>query len=298
MTARQAGLGRGLSALISTAAPGQSGLLTLELGQIVANPRQPRTGFDDEALRELAASLRQVGMLQPIVVRPVSDGRYEIVAGERRFRAARLAGLREVPALVRHTEDDQLLTEALIENIHRADLSPLEEAAAYDQLLGDFAMTHDQLAERLGRSRSTITNTLRLLALPMALQEQVAGGLLTAGHARALLGLDGAPQQVAIGRRVVAEGLSVRATEELVRAQQVEDPERRSRQLARERRRRSPYRGLERSIGDALGTQVAIKGTAKRGRVVIEFSGPEDLERLVEILGNCTGSQLRDELPR
>lgn len=282
--ARQAGLGRGLSSLIPTAAPGQSGLLTLELGQIVPNPRQPRTAFDEAALRELAASLRQVGMLQPIVVRPLDTRRYEIVAGERRFRAARLAGLAEVPALVRHTEDDQLLTEALVENIHRADLSPLEEAAAYDQLLGDFGLTHDELAARLGRSRSTITNTLRLLTLPAALQQQVAQGLLTAGHARALLGLDEHERQVALARRVIGEGLSVRATEELVRTQQRRSPASTAGSASRGRPA-SRYRGLERSLGDALATKVSIKGSANRGRVVIEFSGPEDLQRLAEALG-------------
>lgn len=281
--ARQTGLGRGLSSLIPTAAPGQSGLLTLELGQIVPNPRQPRTAFDEAALRELAASLRQVGLLQPIVVRPLDTRRYEIVAGERRFRAARLAGLAEVPALVRHTEDDQLLTEALVENIHRADLSPLEEAAAYDQLLGDFGLTHDELAARLGRSRSTITNTLRLLTLPAVLQQQVAQGRLTAGHARALLGLDEHERQVALARRVIGEGLSVRATEELVRTQQRRSPA--STAGSSSRRPASRYRGLERSLGDALATKVSIKGSARRGQVVIEFSGPEDLQRLAEALG-------------
>lgn len=284
MTARQGGLGRGLSALISSAAPGQSGLLTLELGRIVPNSRQPRNAFDDDALADLAASLRQVGMLQPIVVRPLDEGTYEIVAGERRYRAARLAGLHEVPALVRHTGDDELLTEALVENLHRADLSPLEEAAAYDQLLHDFGMTHDQLAARVAKSRSTITNTLRLLALPAALQEHLAQGLLTAGHARALLSVAGTERQIALGRRVVAEELSVRATEVLARTQQGPHDERQTDELARRRPPRSHFPDLERSMGEVLSTKVAIKGTSRRGRVVIEFSGPDDLERLVDLL--------------
>ena len=214
---RSHGLGRGLSALLPAAAPGQSGLIRIGLGAVRPNPRQPRRSFDPETLAELAQSLRQVGMLQPILVRPVEQGRYEIVAGERRFRAAQLAGMDEVPAIVRHTADDALLTEALIENIHRADLDPLEEASAYQQLLEDFGFTHEELAVRLGRSRPAISNSLRLLALPQSVQDLLTTGTLTAGHARALLALQDAGQQQRAAQRVVGEGLSVRATEELVR---------------------------------------------------------------------------------
>jgi len=210
--ARPIGLGRGLGALIPNAGANSSGLLTLELSALVPNSRQPRGSFEEASLGELAQSLRQVGMLQPILVRPRPDGRYEIVAGERRFRAARLAGMDRIPAVVRHTADEQLLTEALVENIHRADLSPLEEAAAYHQLLTDFGMTHEALADRLGKSRSAITNAMRLLALPATVQRWVAEGSLSAGHARALLPLEDRERQEQLAQRIVADGLSVRAT--------------------------------------------------------------------------------------
>jgi ParB family transcriptional regulator, chromosome partitioning protein len=230
-------------------------------------------------------------------VRPAGEnGRYELVAGERRYRAAQLAGLEEIPALVRQTADDRLLTEALIENIHRTDLSPLEEAAAYQQLLDDFGFTHDELATRLGRSRSAITNSLRLLALPPGLQQLVGEGLLSAGHARALLALDSAEQQERAGRRVVAEGLSVRATEELVRrmvnAPTAEQALAGRAQAARRNGRATPYPGLATRIGDALGTKVEVKGSARRGRIVIEYAGPADLQRLLELLGQASGHNL------
>jgi ParB family chromosome partitioning protein len=183
------GLGRGLGALIPTAAPGQSGLVTVPLGELRPNPRQPRDRFDTETLEELAHSLREVGMLQPIVARPDGVGGYQIIAGERRYRAAGLAGMAEVPVVVRHTEDAQLLTEALVENLHRADLDSIEEALAFRQLLDDFELTHDALATKLGKSRSSISNSLRLLSLPASVQELVMGGALSAGHARAILGL-------------------------------------------------------------------------------------------------------------
>jgi ParB family transcriptional regulator, chromosome partitioning protein len=296
---RPSGLGRGLGALLPAAAPGRSGLQTLRVAAITPNPQQPREHFDEEALRELADSITEVGILQPILVRPAAEeDRYEIVAGERRFRAAQLAGLDEVPAIIRHTEDSQLLTEALVENIHRADLNPIEEAAAYQQLLDDFGMTHEDLAKRLGKSRSAISNALRLLALPEGLMRMVADGALSAGHARALLALDSAAQQEKTGSRVVAEGLSVRATEELVRrllAGGDRDIALANLAKAAKARHRSPYLGLQRRLSDTLNTTVQIKGTARRGRVVIDYAGSADLERLLGILSRGTGEDLLAE---
>lgn len=294
---RPSGLGRGLGALIPTAEPGQSGLMHLKLSAVVPNPRQPRGHFDEQQLEELALSLREIGMLQPVLVRPLDDGRYEIIAGERRYRAARLAGLDEIPAIVRHTDDSRLLTEALVENIHRADLNPLEEAAAYQQLLDDFGMTHEQLAEKLGKSRSAISNALRLLGLPPSLQQRVASGTLSAGHARTLLALD-ARQQEALAQRVVAEDLSVRQTEELVRRLLAgADPGRALNELAQAARAKasSPLGGLQERLADVLATKVVIKGTPRRGKLVIEYSGTQDLERLLDILGRGTGEDLREE---
>jgi ParB family transcriptional regulator, chromosome partitioning protein len=298
--ARPGGLGRGLGALIPSAGPGRSGLLTVRLSAVVPNPRQPRGTFDPEALSELAVSIKHFGLLQPIVVRPLDDDRFQLIAGERRFRAARLAGLDEIPAIVRHTSDENLLTEALVENIHRADLNPLEEAAAYQQLLDDFDMTHEALADQLGRSRSAITNTLRLLSLPPVLQQHVAAGALSAGHARALLGLTDPAQQTRLGKRIIAEGLSVRATEALVR-QAGERGDRDGREAldalaaAAKARQGSPYRGLEQRLGDALATRVRITGTPKRGQLVIDYAGQEDLERLLTVLGRGTGEDLLRE---
>ena len=301
---RQGGLGRGLGALIPSAGPGTSGLLTLDLTALVPNPRQPREAFGQEGLEELAQSLRQVGMLQPILVRPRTDGRYEIIAGERRFRAARLAGMDRIPAVVRQTADDQILTEALVENIHRADLNPLEEAAAYNQLLGDFGMTHEALAARLGRSRSAISNALRLLGLAATVQRRVASGALTAGHARALLSVEEPERQEQLAERIVAEELSVRATEDLVRdfvAQGHHDGagngaiESEAAVLVAAPARRGPFLGLERRIGEALATKVQIKGTPRRGRLVIDYAGQEDLDRLLDILGRGSGTELVQE---
>ena len=298
MTARPTGLGRGLGALIPAAQPGSSGLMTLPLTAIAPNPRQPRGAFEQGPLEELAQSLREVGMLQPVVVRPVGDDRYELVAGERRFRAARLAGLERIPAVVRHTEDADLLTEALVENVHRADLNPLEEAAAYEQLRDDFGITHEQLAEKLGKSRSAVTNTLRLLTLPPELQHRVASGTLSAGHARALLGLADAAQQVRVAQRVQAEGLSVRATEELVRkitAPVDGESEAAGLAAAAKARGSSPFPDLQRRLVDALATKVTIRGSTTRGRVVIEYAGSEDLHRLLDVLSRGTGEDLLRE---
>ena len=293
---RPTGLGRGLNALIPAATPGSSGFLTLQLNEIQPNPRQPRGQFDRGALEELAHSLRQVGMLQPIVVRPFGENRYEIVAGERRFRAARLAGLDEVPAVVRTTQDGDLLTEALVENIHRADLNPLEEAAAFSQLLDDFGVTHEQLATKLGKSRPAVSNALRLLTLPAALQDHVATGKLSAGHARALLTLDEPQLQTRIARRIVADGLSVRATEALVRKITGAEADGALDELAAAAKQRSssPYDHVQRALTDALATSVQIKGSTKRGRVVIDYAGQDALQRLLDILARGAGVDLTD----
>lgn len=303
---RPSGLGKGLSALIPAAAPGQSGLVHLSLDQIIPNPRQPRTEFDQIPLEELAASIRAVGLLQPIIVRPVQTSgngtqrpsgvdMYEIVAGERRYRAARLAGLDEITAVVRHTGDGEMLTEALVENLHRANLNALEEALAYQQLLDDFGITHEALAAKLGKSRSAITNALRLLGLPAPVQERLAGGVLSAGHARALLSLPSTEQQERAAQRVAAEGLSVRATEDLVR--RFLDAAARENALAglaraAKARKQTPYAHVEQRLTDALGTKVEVRGSARRGRVVIDYAGKGDLERLLDILSRGTGENL------
>jgi ParB family chromosome partitioning protein len=220
MNVRRGGLGRGLGALIPAgpAADDASGARfeDLPIDAIEPNPRQPREAFDEEALAELVASVREVGVLQPVVVRELSPGRYQLVMGERRWRACREAGLETVPAIIRETADNDLLRDALLENLHRQQLNPLEEAAAYQQLLAEFGATHEELAERIGRSRPQVSNTIRLLSLPPTVQRRVAAGVLSAGHARALLSLDDAETQERLAARIVAEGLSVRATEELV----------------------------------------------------------------------------------
>jgi len=295
MSNRPGGLGRGLSALIPAATSGTSGLMTLPRASVVPNSRQPRSSFDQAALQELAHSLREIGLLQPIVVRPRSDGRYELVAGERRYRAAGMAGMDQIPAIVRHTEDSQLLTEAVVENIHRVDLNAIEEAAAYRQLLDDFDFTHQELADRLGRSRSSISNALRLLTLSPELQQRIAAGTLTAGHARALLSIDNAVERDRVAHRVIAEGLSVRATEGLAR-RVADRPMARGDGGRSGQTRTGPYSGLQRRLSDALSTRVAITGTAMRGRVVIDYSGREDLDRLLAIIASGAGEGLVSEL--
>jgi ParB family transcriptional regulator, chromosome partitioning protein len=285
---RPGGLGRGLGALIPSASRGHNGFQLIALEHLVANSRQPRSKFDDESLLDLARSLQTVGLLQPILVRPRSDGRYEIIAGERRYRAARLAGMTEIPAILRRTAEEDVLAEALIENLHRADLNPLEEAAAYQQLLEDFGMTHEALAQKLARSRSAITNALRLLTLPASIQERLLSGALSAGHTRALLMLSDPGQQERLATRIVIEGLSVRATEELVRSVSVGPADGPARlgalASAAKRRAASPYAEVEQRLADVLATAVRIKGTPRRGRVVIEYAGPEDLDRLIGML--------------
>ena len=260
---------------------------------IVPNPRQPRQVFDEDDITELAASIKEVGLLQPIVVRRVDDedGRaesYELVMGERRLRAAKEAGLETIPAVVRYTEDQDLLRDALLENLHRVQLNPLEEAAAYQQLLDDFNCTHAELSKRIARSRSQISNTLRLMKLPPLVQRRLAAGVLSAGHARALLGLPDVAAMERLAQRIVAEGLSVRATEELV-ALHDEPPQaqntRQTRRTAGSRTRRSaPLPALSTQLSDVFDTRVKVTRGSKKGRITIEFAGDEDLARIVETL--------------
>ncbi|MGQ0575941.1 MAG: ParB/RepB/Spo0J family partition protein [Pseudonocardia sp.] len=254
----------------------------IDLADIRPNPHQPRTVFDEDAIAELEHSIREFGLLQPVVVRERSGG-YELVMGERRWRAAHGAGLRRIPAIVRRTGDDAMLRDALLENIHRVQLNPLEEAAAYEQLLEEFGVTHHQLADRLGRSRPAVTNTIRLLKLPVSVQRRVAAGVLAAGHARALLGLDEAGQQEELATRVVAEGLSVRATEEAVLlARQEKAPTQRP-----ARRRPVPPAGvreLAHRLSNAFDTTVKVELGQRKGRIVVEFGSAEDLERIAGLM--------------
>ena len=299
--AGRGGLGRGLGALIPSAPP-PSGpapaaaapepavagarLVALPVEQVVPNPAQPRTHFDEEALAELVASIREVGLLQPVVVRQVAPDRYELVMGERRWRAAQQAGLPALPALVRDTADDAMLRDALLENLHRQQLNPLEEAAAYAQLLDELGSTHEELAARLGRSRPQITNTLRLLQLPAAVQRRVAAGVLSAGHARAVLGLPTAEAQEAMAARVVAEGLSVRGVEEAVAVALAQAPP--SPGPGR-RPRRSPPPALSEiaeQLSDRFETRVQVDMGRAKGRMTIEFASLEDLQRIVAAMGS------------
>ena len=245
---------------------------------VVPNPKQPRQVFDDEALEELTHSVREFGLLQPIVVRERLEGGYELIMGERRLRAARAADLKFVPAIIRDTTDDALLRDALLENIHRVQLNPLEEAAAYQQLLEEFGATHEELAGRIGRSRSQVTNTIRLLKLPVKVQTRVAAGVISAGHARALLGLPDAQKQEALAARIVAEGMSVRATEEAVALAVAEEP------AAKRRPRKFSAPGVEDLAGrlsDAFETTVKIQIGRAKGRIVVEFGSVDDLQRII-----------------
>ncbi len=286
--ARRGGLGTNLDALIPTS-------LTVgdkEVGQqnevaisaISPNPRQPRTHFDPVALEELIASIKEIGILQPPVVRQTTPGKYELIMGERRFRAAKAAGLTTIPVIIRQTPDNELLREALIENIHRSQLNALEEAAAYSQLLADFNCTHDELAQKLGRSRPLISNTIRLMNLPTSVQQKLASGVLSAGHARALLGLSDATTIEKLAARIVSEGLSVRATEEIISAGA---PKGQSAKKPKGTKSASPeLQEIAERIGDALDTRVTIQGSAKKGTIVIEFAGAEDLKRITKALEN------------
>ncbi len=263
---------------------------------IAPNPKQPRQVFDEEALDELKASIEQVGFLQPIVLREAGSDQYELVMGERRWRAAQSLGLEVIPAIVRDTRDDAMLRDALLENIHRANLNPLEEAAAYQQLLEEFGATHEELARRIGRSRPQITNTLRLLNLPTPVQRRVAAGVLSAGHARALLGLEDVEEQETLAHRIVAEGLSVRATEELV-SLALADGGAARRSTPSQRRARAPAPGLADladRLSDRFDTRVRVDLGRRKGKIVIEFATVDDLERIVSIIGVADGRDARD----
>ncbi len=263
------------------AVPGLS-LREIPLTDIEPNPHQPRQVFDEVALDELAYSIREFGLLQPIVVRRLPTGTYQLVMGERRLRAAGMAGLDTVTALVRDTADEALLRDALLENIHRVQLNPLEEAAAYDQLLVEFGVTHEELATRLGRSRSQITNTIRLLRLPVPVQRRVAAGVLSAGHARALLGVEDSAAQESLATRIVAEGLSVRTTEELVAS----TPDRPGRTRAKRTGSISAPGAddLAERLSDAFDTKVKVELGRRKGRIVVEFGSIQDLERIVDLM--------------
>lgn len=259
-------------------------LCYLDVEDIQPNSRQPRTVFDEDTLAELAHSIREFGMLQPVVVRPDDDG-YELVMGERRLRAARLAGLATVPAIVRSTADDAMLRDALLENIHRAQLNPLEEAAAYQQLLEEFGTTHDELAHRIGRSRPHVSNTVRLLHLPIPVQRRVAVGVLSAGHARALLAVDDAGVQEDLAGRIVAEGLSVRATEELVALHNASHAKRtRARRSVGTRISAPAVTELAEDLSNLLDTPVRVELGRRKGRITVEFASLADLERIVDVL--------------
>jgi ParB family transcriptional regulator, chromosome partitioning protein len=250
---------------------------------ITPNPRQPRRTFDEDALDELAESIKQVGLLQPVVVRAVGPGRYELVMGERRWRAAQRAGLTEIGAIVKQTQDDDLLRDALIENLHRQQLDPLEEAAAYQQLLDDFGATHEELARKIGRSRPHISNTLRLLNLPPAVQKRVAAGVLSAGHARALLSLEDPGAQDRLATRIVAEGLSVRAVEEIVAVGSDEAPRRSARTVAKPPTAPGLNRLADR-LSDLFETRVKVELGRRKGKIIVEFASTEDLERIVNAM--------------
>jgi ParB family transcriptional regulator, chromosome partitioning protein len=272
----------------------------VRLSGIRPNPRQPRSVFDEEALAELEHSIRAFGLLQPIVVReltepePGADGgptlTHELVMGERRWRAAQRVGLEHIPAIVRVTPDDSLLRDALLENIHRVQLNPLEEAAAYQQLLTEFDVTHEQLADRIGRSRPAITNTIRLLRLPVAVQRRVAAGVLSAGHARALLGLEDAGAQEELAARIVAEGLSVRAAEEAVTLARGGTPGAGKRAPARKPMHAPGLQDLAERLSDTFDTRVKVELGQRKGRIVVEFGSVDDLERIARLMGRDPSS--------
>lgn len=301
MPQRRSGLGKGLSSLIPQdgASGGDAELIEITTASVVPNPNQPRTHFDEEALVELAASIAEMGVLQPILVRSIDDDRYELIAGERRWRATQRAGLATIPAIVRTTTDLSSVEQALVENLHRQDLTPLEEAAAYQQLLEDFGLTHEQLSERVGRSRSAITNTIRLLGLPPTVQGLLADGQLSAGHARALLGTPDRARQEELARQAVEEGWSVRAIEQAVKgtdagvdvdasSADASEPDEGSAGGQIDGAGLTPATSLrppgllelEELLAEHLQTRVSVKLGAKRGKVTVDFADLEDLERI------------------
>jgi ParB family chromosome partitioning protein len=298
MSTQRRGLGRGLGSLIPSAPPRSDGqhadsatrTKRTEIGAYFAdvpvtaispNPRQPRGAFDEEAMAELVHSIREVGLLQPIVVRPVDDDRFELIMGERRWRAAQFAGLDTIPAIVRETADDAMLRDALLENLHRAQLNPLEEAGAYQQMLDDFGCTHDELAQRIGRSRPQISNTLRLLRLTPAVQRRVAAGVLSAGHARALVTVEDATRQDDLAGRVVAEGISVRALEEMLAVGDGSSPERAP-------KRRAPVapglNDIAERLTDRFETRCRVELGRSKGKITVEFASLDDLQRILQLM--------------
>jgi len=288
--ARKGGLGRGLDALIPTTTIGEvtnsSGIiagtaLEVDINSVLPNSKQPRTYFDEGALEELAASIKEVGVMQPPVVRDLGSGRYELIMGERRLRASKLAGLKTIPVILRASTDNEMLREALLENIHRSQLNPLEEGAAYQNLLNDFGYTHDELALKVGKSRPTITNTLRLLNLPASVQRKVAAGVLSAGHARALLSLTDAFEIEKLANRIVAEGLSVRAVEEIVA---MHDGKSASEKVRRDTVQSPHLKELSDQLGDKFDTRVVIELGKSKGKITIEFADEEDLARIAHLL--------------
>ncbi|MEI7549574.1 MAG: ParB/RepB/Spo0J family partition protein [Actinomycetes bacterium] len=317
MSGKKGGLGRGLGALIPHSSPSKpvensslkesksqvnevsttparpvdnsqsslEGLLrlaTVSIKSISANPRQPRQIFEPEALAELAASIKEVGLLQPPVVRALAHGKYELIMGERRLRASKEAGLSEITVIVKESEDDDLLRDALLENLHRAQLNPLEEAAAYEQLLKDFGCTQEELATRIGRSRPQISNTLRLLKLPPSVAKRVAAGVLSAGHARALLSLSSSEEIERLASKIVAEGLSVRAVEEIVAMGGLEDEKKTRTKHARPTSPRLAE--ISSRLSDQLDTRVKIELGRSKGKISIEFASVDDLERILGVI--------------
>ena len=287
MSTKKGGLGRNLDSLIPTAikAVGSSETIAdrmeIPLSAITPNPRQPRTIFDSDALHELAASIKEIGILQPPVVRKTAENKYELIMGERRYRAAKLAGLTSIPVIIRQTSDNELLREALVENIHHNNLNSLEEAAAYNQMLTDFGFTHDELADKLGKSRPVITNTLRLLNLPPSVQKRLAAGTLSAGHARALLGLANADEMERLANKIINEGLSVRATEELIAlgsaGAKVSTKKNKSKSSGK-------YQELVERLEDSLDTRVHIQAGKSGGKIIIEYADGQDLQRIVGVI--------------
>ena len=289
-TARRGGLGRGLDALIPTTTIGEvtnsfgvvaGTALEVDINLVIPNSKQPRTYFDEAELQELAASIKEVGVLQPPVVRERSDGRYELIMGERRLRASKLAGLKTIPVILRASSDNEMLREALLENIHRSQLNPLEEGAAYQNLLNDFGYTHDELAAKVGKSRPTITNTLRLLNLPPSVQRKVAVGVLSAGHARALLALVNNAEIENLANRIVSEGLSVRAVEEIVA---MSDGKVKGEKVKRHTTQSPHLKELGDQLGNKFDTRVVIELGRQRGKITIEFADEEDLARITKLL--------------
>lgn len=278
------------SAAEAPAVPVGAHFAELPLDSITPNPRQPRDVFDEDLLAELVTSIKEVGLLQPVVVRQLGPDRYELIMGERRWRACRQAGLEAIPAIVRATEDEKLLLDALLENLHRAQLNPLEEAAAYDQLIEEFDCTKEQLADRIGRSRPHVSNTLRLLKLPPAVKRRVAAGVLSAGHARALLSVEDPEEQGKLAERIVAEGLSVRAIEEIVHLMGSRPGSTSRSKGPRAGGRVSPaLNDLATRLSDRFETRVKVDLGKEKGKITVEFASMEDLERILDSLAPGEG---------